>query len=172
MTRWHWLVFNDAKSHACPEELRAPLVAEMKRRGCSAVPGKSKQTSLIVFDQPGAIITTMPQETVVVGGLSIRLWADEVPGTRTDLTRLPVRTFKGGAAYRKLHGYARCLVLTPSLWAEAIEKLGAVADDCERRVKEFYERWRMKPALAESRPAETTATRWLEDVIATQKERA
>jgi hypothetical protein len=116
---WNWLTFKDApnghrcSAHAVPAELRVPLVHDLETRGFALRRAAPLGDRLHFELGGGSIITTWPKTTIEDLGFRLVLWQHEVASLRLRTEGYVRRRFKGGVAFYKIHGYERCLVLTP-----------------------------------------------------------
>lgn len=139
---WTWARFDDAKPHAVHRSLVEGLIVDMEGRGCTIEAAEGIDS--ISFDLPGPIIIGAPQRTFKVDLLKIEIPCDDVPVIYSKLCDLPARHFYDGSEYYKLHGFLRCLVMTPQQ-KEMLEALTwAAADECVTRADEFFDGWKQR----------------------------
>lgn len=123
--KWYWVTAKnyDCKSHAIPEELVDGVINNMLERG---VAGMNKtSTKAISFDLPGIAYIHRHMHTIQVDGLEIDIPATDVEEILEKAENLSVRN-EIGKSYYKLHGFHRCICLTPEQRQELVDALKAI----------------------------------------------
>lgn len=132
MAGWKWLMFEGAIPHMVPNELVDVIVADLERRGCP-LEEKREGTHLFI-DQPGMVCTTRPNEEFELRGLDLEIPSEDFGDFLGQLAELKLRD----GQYYKLHGFHRCIVLTPALKDELQLRLAQLYPTAEARAIEFY----------------------------------
>lgn len=145
---WRWLVIDGWKSHAVPEYLESVLVGDLAARQPPDDDPAEVQSHPIVsmgIDMPGMVCTTRPWMTFHIDGLDIEIPCEDVASFLLQLNSLKPREFtheKAGAfkglSYYKLHGFCKCIVLTPDLKVMLTEALEAGVAEAEAQATAFW----------------------------------
>ena len=153
MIPWKWLIIDGWKSHGIPAYLVGTLIDDLNARAEAEgqpVAFEAKDTIHCAIDQPGMCYTDRPWMTFQIDGLAVEMPCEDVFDFVQQLKKLPKRTWKHGesqfvgADYYKVHGFHRCLVLTPDLHAQLLAELEAGLQEAEARATAF---------LADKKPA-------------------
>jgi len=145
---WRWLIIDGWKSHAVPEYLEGCLVTSLHARQAPEDDHAEVQSTPLVsmsIDQPGMVVMTRPWMTFHIDGLDIEIPCEDVLSFLSQLNEAKPREFgheKAGAfkglTYYKLHGFHRCIVLTPDLKMMLTEALEAGLAEAEAQATAFY----------------------------------
>lgn len=145
MSEWRFIRFEGAICHTVPVELEAGIVDDLVRRDCDLHSVQPVTGSSI--DIPGPVCVDRPWETFDVDGLSLDIPCEDVEALADYLGGLQVRHTRDNEPYYKMHGFMRCLVLTPiqrdDLHMQMVERIPGA----DARSSEFY-RTRKTPAQA------------------------
>jgi hypothetical protein len=147
MVPWKWLLIDGWMSHAVPAYLVQTLVDDLAGRPESE--GKvpevvAEDITRFSIDRPGMAAMGRPWMDFYIDGLHISTPCEDVVTFIGKLKKRPMRTWdKGttryvGANYYKLHGFNRCIVLTPDLRFDLIEALEAKIENAEAQATAFY----------------------------------
>lgn len=151
---WKWLVIDGWKSHGVPsylvhsvlEDLTARAVKDHGMEPGTLLSYEEQEVTSAYIDEPGISITNMPTMDFKVDGLTIEMPVHDVGVMRSQLRNARRRTFsehgKGlgaGMDYYKLHGFCRCLVLTPDIRSILLEQMDARVDEAEAIADAFME---------------------------------
>lgn len=149
--RWYWMHAGEWVGHVVCGALRVAMIADLRKRTLdegrtfeitklehlNARPPKPS-TVHVFFDLGGLMYTNAPREIVDVQGLRLRIPSDNVASMISNLDALPERRFANGAAYYKLHGFMRAIVLTPTQRDLFLAELRKRLPDAEQRATAFY----------------------------------
>jgi hypothetical protein len=123
--KWHWITddFTNKKSwksHAIPEVLYTAITESLHGRGVLSY--NSKELSELSFDLPGMMMLSREYRKVEVDGLTI-----EIPCTDWEIIYDTLLSSKertdAALPYYKIHGFYRCLCLTPAQRDEMLWKM-------------------------------------------------
>jgi hypothetical protein len=132
MAGWKWLIFEGAIPHMVPDELLDVIVKDLESRGCPL--SEKREGMYLYLDQPGMMCTTRPNEELELRELDLEVPSEDFSAFLGDLSELKLR--EGG--YYKLHGFHRCIVLTPALKKELLRLMAERFPTAEARAMEFY----------------------------------
>lgn len=121
--KWYWMF--DAykvKSHFVGEELLTTIKDDLYSRVKDLALTVERCTSGY-FDLPGMMSLTALQVEVDLKGLILSIPAWQVEDILGMIKNLKVRVSAEGKEYYKLHGYCRCIVLTPTQRDSFIKQL-------------------------------------------------
>lgn len=146
---WKWLIIPGWKSHAVPVYMEHAVVEDLQRRTPEEVGSdepltvESKYTTSCFIDEPGMVAMDRPTTVFVIDGLSITIPCEDVATMAAKLERAKPRTFETGGlaeglSYYKLHGFCKCIVLTPDQRYLLLEQLHARVAECELQASAFY----------------------------------
>lgn len=144
---WRWLVIDGWKSHAVPEYLEGALVADLHARHPDEEPAKVESSPInsMGIDQPGMVAMDRPWMTFKIDGLDIEIPCEDVASFILQLDALKPREFVHGnlgafkgLTYYKLHGFCKCIVLTPDLKVMLTEALQADVAEAEAQATAFW----------------------------------
>lgn len=163
MLLWKWLILDGWKPHAVPMWLEKALLDDLRSRPESGkdLEYTSTETTNMAIDFPGMVAIDRPWMTFALDGLAVEIPCEDVGGFVNELKRLKPRHFKGdhtagetvllsngdriiatgvdeGVMYYKLHGFNRCIVLTPDLYVDLLEALEARLDEAEEKATVFW----------------------------------
>ncbi len=167
MAEWRWVKFDGAKPHMVPLDLYDDIVRDLESRGCPL--SEAKTSDRMTIDMPGMVCVDRPWEEFDLDGLRLEVPSEDVSMFLSLCRGLSERVTHTGRSYRKLHGFLRCLVLTPAQLEELTELLGVREYEAEARAAAFYATRRtpaqvlrdaqpgMPPELAPDRHARFTA---------------
>lgn len=108
--RWWNILFERAKTHLVPEELKDALIENLAARGCEAVRPTIVQSGGIC--RGGARLADESWMTFQLPGLEFKLYATDVDSYLIELGTLGER-FELGRHYYKLHGDLHVVCLLP-----------------------------------------------------------
>lgn len=155
---WWCLIFEKAKTHLVPEELRERLLQNLKDRGCeiATTPGGAPkdwahhETIEGGICRGGARLMTDTWMEFELPGLIFKLYAADVEYYLEVLDDLPER-LELGVPYYKLHGDLHCICLLPELKDELERLLTARLEEANAIRDVEFQRWNEKiKELAES----------------------
>lgn len=148
MLPWKWLNIEGFKSHAVPAYLEGVLLDDLRARARGDDPLTpppevvSEQTTSVAIDNPGMVALDRPWMSMRVDGLTLDIPCEDLGVFYERLKKAPERVWKEGtsmfvgASYYKLHGWNRCIVLTPDIRMELLttmkEKLAEAEDEADR----------------------------------------
>jgi hypothetical protein len=145
---WKWLIIDGWKSHGIPAYLQQTLLDDLSEReeqkGHGDLEFEAKDTTTCGIDMPGMVAMNRPWMTFQIDGLSIDIPCEDVLEFIEQLKAAPMRTWtKGtteyvGSSYYKLHGFHKCIVLTPDLRAELLTQLESNLEEAEAQSKAFW----------------------------------
>lgn len=143
--RWAKVKFNDAKLHiVSTDELFPALLRDMEgrahamRESLFLDPG-----TIVMFELPGIVTMGRPLETFRFDGMVLVVPCEDVACLRIMLDESEPRVFEYEGqqiTYHKIHGYQRCLVLSPSQREELSAMLAAAEPAATARGWEFESR--------------------------------
>ena len=141
--KWHWIILRGAKAHMVCAGLLRQLLVEMTGRDCEIESAKLVGKGGVMFDMPGMIRVDRPMEAIPFLGTTLHIPSEDIATISGQLSDLPRRMFKcadgsPGYPYFKLHGFLRCLVLTPSQRTLLLRLLQERVADAEAKAKSFY----------------------------------
>jgi hypothetical protein len=163
--KWIWAsaVHYDYKSHAIPEPLVDGVLDNLSSRGCRGMNTETIPDDGISFDLPGVISVDRNMHDIQITGLKISIPSTDVATFFSMLNSLEERN-EIGTKYYKLHGFHRCICLTPELKDELVEALKAVLPEAmaiaDVENEEFNKKLcgpeaRVKNLLVKPRPVRT-----------------
>lgn len=154
MEKWKWVIFDGAIPHMCSPSLVDVIVADLERRGCpvsEVQDGDGKFT----IDMPGMVAVKRPWEDFEFDGLELSIPCEDVDTFVVYIGEdLKERGGEGGRYY-KIHGWHRCLVVTPEQRGRLLAVLRDRLPTADRRAREFYAT--MKPMSQVLREANAAA---------------
>lgn len=110
---WSYFRFAQAKGHFVRENLRAQLLEEATERkfGFEA---EDRDVTEGGIDLPGMIWVHRGFEVIELpGGLKFSLPYSDAIFFMKELENAPLRSFKDGTVYYKLHGWLSCIIMNP-----------------------------------------------------------
>lgn len=148
---WRFIVWRGCKGQYIPPQLFKQLEDEFRERLgrhdppeelCVDHDDHDKERDEAAIDLPGMIRMDRGWWScdLDVGRVSFPVL--DVRDLRRQLVTLPLRTFKDGTEYYKLHGWLMCVVLTPQHRDVILQALKDDWDSIEVRENEEIERWK------------------------------
>lgn len=149
---WYRVCFDHAVTHLVPGRLLRLLIADLGARDCPVTkmrcpphPKGTKNPDVVTewaIDMPGIMARDRPVETLRWAGLNLEIPSEDVLPFRDLLNSLRTRQFvsptKRCVRYLKLHGFHRCIVMTPAQAVALVKVLSERTPEAERRAAEFY----------------------------------
>jgi hypothetical protein len=133
VTTWTRIDFGpNVKLHGVPGELRDALLVDMAARGHAPTatfdqPGWQieKPCTEWHFDLGGGIFIDEPDAEIVVEGLTMSCWAEQIESVIQNCIKFaPARAFANGQAYHKIHTWPmHALVVTPTQYSMIVDGL-------------------------------------------------
>lgn len=151
MTKWKWLKDESLNwlPHAVPVDLSNDLETDLNERGetknfeFSSI-WVSQPIEKFAIDLPGMIMIDRHMRSLTIEGLEISIPSEDWANFLNMLHLLPERKFQSGEAYYKLHGYLRCLVLSPEHRQQMIAAMVGQLEDAEKEAEEDLQRFTAK----------------------------
>ena len=134
---WNLVLFEDALPHIVCDELAQEVLDDLRARGCIF---REMRTVLEWgIDMPGIVRTDPPFEEFEFDGCKVSIPSEDVTSFLIRLRHLPLRQFKNGKQYVKLHGFMRAAVFSPAQRDAFRDRLEQVALQADRRTRDFDE---------------------------------
>lgn len=136
-----WITFFNGKSHLVCDDLANFVISDLENRGAGLRSSEEISGKEVAFDMPGMVCVDRPWENFSFMDVRLTIPSEDVASFMLDLERLPLRDFSQGditIPYYKLHGFCKCIVLTPEQRSELINLLRARVAKAERAAEEFY----------------------------------
>lgn len=127
--KWHWVYDgawrNEAewKSHAIPDAIFTPIMDSLHERGFLHY-DVEEIVDYMTFDLPGMAFVDREEMSIEVDGLTLVIPCCDWQYIHAKLSQLKVRT-DAAVPYYKLHGFHRCLVLTPEQRYTMLQQMSA-----------------------------------------------
>lgn len=123
--KWHWVIDNNYEwmSHAISETLLTPVMESLHERGLLNYK-VDEIVDPLSFDLPGMASMDRKELKVEIDGLTIEMPCTDWELIHGMLKRREVRT-DAAAPYFKLHGFLRCICLTPEQRDEMLAQMAA-----------------------------------------------
>ena len=110
--QWKFLITYRGPSHFVPPDLADLTLQDLTARGA---PPEIKSTPSGFFDLPECFVSCDRKVfTVELDGLTLEMPCAQWGEILTKLKRLAERRFDDGTPYYKLHGFHKCIVLSPA----------------------------------------------------------
>jgi len=130
--RWAIVRSSMFKAHACPSNMVAGVVSDIKSRGGDILEIRAQDS--VVIDLPGMVMVDRPMEQVEIDGFTLAMPSQDFDWFLDELYRLaPERSFKDGTKYHKIHGWVVCFVMSPDQKARMLEKMERMLPDVMKR---------------------------------------
>lgn len=138
MANWRYILYAEVVAHCCPEELVAPMLEELRARTpltemSPPYPPADAPCTRLALDMPGMVMTTRPWEDFDFDGLLLSIPCEDVAAFLDQLQELKERSW----GY-KLHGFHRCLCLSPAQRDALITLLRERVVSADMRARAFY----------------------------------
>lgn len=149
--KWLRVGFEHAMTHAVPDTLFAPLVAEMVHRGhpienfeakcgieqARSLGGNPKVIDEWSFDMGGMCYVGEPRESIAIDGLLIDVPCFQIDAIALELRKLAMRRFERGTPYYKTEFWIHATVLTVEQYDRVLDEVLARHDAALARAHDF-----------------------------------
>ncbi len=138
MTRWRYILYAEVVAHCCPDFLVEPMLEDLRVRTRLTpmqppYPPADAPCARLHLDMPGMVMTTRPWEDFDFEGLALSIPSEDVGAFLCELENAPARSW----GY-KLHGFHKCLCLSPAQRDDLLELLRARYVEADTRARVFY----------------------------------